>query len=155
MIIENKILDVVNPAPHFPGIIESDLYINNCVINSLQMIGGSCNGKITITNSIIYDFSAAARFFEFGLEISNCIFVNSIDLQESGYNKKDYEVNIHGNIFKCFVDFWVTYYKGPFVFKDNVLLAGSSLLGNIGTCFETIFESGSVIENNIGNLYID
>ena len=67
MIIENKILDAFNPAPHQPYIIESNLYISNCVINSFLMEGGSCNGKITITSSIIYDFSAGARFFEFGL----------------------------------------------------------------------------------------
>ncbi|MCF8449128.1 MAG: hypothetical protein K9G49_04580 [Taibaiella sp.] len=155
MTIENKVLDTLDPSPVVPFSINEPLIINNCVINKLIISGGESTAKMLISNSIISEISAVGRYFNSGLEISNCIINKVCTFEATGNKETKAEIVFENNIFGCFVDFLDAYYTGPFIFRNNILLAGSSLLGNKGTMVETSFLSGSIIENNIGDLYMD
>jgi hypothetical protein len=151
MLVENKVVREID----LPQTLHEELVINNSVVMKLNMPGGACKSIVRVMNSIIHDFIAVGRFFERGLEVSNCIFVNSVSFEAGGHNDNDAEIRIENNVFRCFVDFYDAQYHGPVIFKNNILLEGSSLLGNLGTSMATLFDSGLVNENNIGNLHVD
>jgi hypothetical protein len=152
MTFQNEIIDELN----FNAIDTfEDIVVSGCVINAVEISGGVCKGVVKISNSIINNLTAIGRRFEFGLEISNCVFNESVSFEAGGHNERDKTMLFEGNVFRCFVDFYDAQYHGPFVVKNNIFLEGTSLLGNKGTVVETLFESGVVCENNLGKMDID
>ena len=128
------------------------LYIENCIIDNLNISGTIFMKEVIIKNSLIISVEATGTWFEEGLDIKNCIFENKITFEAGGHNKSDFPIIIENNIFNCFVDFFDCQYTGSFTFKNNHLLNGSNLLGNLNKPFKVLFNGTKEIENNIGKL---
>ena len=152
MLYENRIIDILEFAEQPVHYVDEDIVIDKCIINKLSIPGGYCRGHVKIVNSIINEFCAVGRYFEGGLVLSNCIINQSITFEAGGHNKE--AIIIENNVFTCFVDFLDAHFDGRFIFRNNILLAGSNLLGNKKFPFATLFNAGIVEENNIGNLYM-
>jgi hypothetical protein len=153
MIYEKKNIDIINIFDDKEK-IHDDLIIDNCSINKLMISGSYFYAKVHITNSIINEFNALGRYFKGGLFLSNCIINKKTTFEAGGHNNNGV-IQIENNIFNCYVDFFDAQYEGPFIFKNNILMNGSNLLGNLDSMIKTDFKSTCVIENNIGKIDLD
>lgn len=125
--------------------------IKKCIINIIDLEGiFDFNQKLIIEDCIINDFQIHSCWFINGLILKNNIVNNYIDYQMGGHNLK--KIELTGNIFKSFFNFFDCQFKEKIEVIGNVFLEGSNLLGNKGESFENIFENGFLIENNVGKL---
>ncbi|WP_372472499.1 hypothetical protein AB4865_06655 [Capnocytophaga sp. ARDL2] len=125
--------------------------IKKCIINIIDLEGiFDFNQKLIIEDCIINDFQIHSCWFINGLILKNNIVNNYIDYQMGGHNLK--KIELTGNIFKSFFNFFDCQFKEKIEVTGNVFLEGSNLLGNKGESFENIFENGFLIENNVGKL---
>ena len=149
--LENKILDT----------FDIDLYqqegfeITSCIINKVNVAGCKFTQPVKISNCIITSFLAVGTWFEEGITIENSTFLQETTFEAGGYNKPGAQVVLKNNIFHPFVNFFDCHYSGPFIFKNNLILNGSNLLGNTDTPIGIRFEKGNEISNNNGILNSD
>lgn len=132
-----------------------ELLIDNCIIHNMVIAGCEFIHSVVIKDSVFDVFNAIGAWFTKGLLIKGCIFKGRTTFEAGGHNDPDHKVIIENNIFISPLDFFDVWYKGPFVFRHNIVLAGSNLLGNQDTCTKAGFDSTVEIENNIGNLYLN
>lgn len=129
-------------------------FIENCIIMKLVMTGCDLNEKVIIIDSIIHGFHAIGARFDKGLLLQGCIFNNKLSLEASGQNYGAAKIEIENNIFNCYVDFFDAHFLGSILFKNNILNAGSNLLGNKGLPWETMSKEDIIVSNNFGNLQV-
>jgi hypothetical protein len=86
--------------------------------------------------------------------MKNCIIKDRASFEFGGYNKQDVIFIIENNIFGSFVNFINANFDGPFIFRNNILLAESNLLGHVGSGYEAKFNQYNIIEDNIGIINI-
>ncbi len=167
MIKENEILKNVDSSL-FIG--DEDTLFNNCIVEKFSIVGIMGNSeiifknciidrlgildiiyrKVYIENCVINDLVAWGTYFKGGLSLKNCIIKKTATFEAGGHN--DEEVIIENNVFMCQLDFFDTQFRSTFIFRNNILLAGTDLLGNKDKVYKTVLGSDYTIENNIGNL---
>ena len=154
MIIEGKILSDIGDKELTSGNIyevSEKITIKNCIIGNI-FLGYIFKKEVILEHSLIRSLEAVGGWFEGGLTLTNCIVRDKIRFEASGHNKQS--VIIENNVFHCFVDFFDAHYEESFIFRNNILLSGSNLLGNKGLVVQTLFSKEVTIENNIGDLFL-
>jgi len=146
MIIENKILDEFNASK----LDVKSLYISNSIINKLNFEFLEINFEVIIENCIIDSLLIHSSWFKKGLNLKNNQIISYIDYQMGGHNKEP--INILGNIFSGFVNFFDCHFENEIVVQKNIFLKGTNLLGNNDEGFKNIFESGIILKDNMGDL---
>lgn len=153
MRFENLIINKLNLSQEAKDLNE-ELEISNCVITNCMMAGGYFRRKVTIENSLIFDLVAIGRYFDEGLKISSCVFVNGVSFEGTGCKNPQGDIIIENSIFQGFLDFFDAHYEGRLIFNNNILLQGTNILGNQELPIESIFKNGIEHKLNIGKLDI-
>lgn len=131
---------------------KDNLVIDRCIVNNLYLSALTFSKPVTINNSILGYFDAVGVNFTGGFILRNCIVCDSASFDSGGFNSIDSEFVIENNIFRGFVDFFHSQFDGPFIFKNNIVLAESNLLGLEDVYSKPVFTSSCNVEGNIGNL---
>ncbi|WP_264529893.1 hypothetical protein [Flavobacterium sp. N502540] len=150
MKIENKILNELDSS-EFNNV--ELLHILNSQIKNLNFDFFESKFEIIIENCIIDNLSIHSCWFEEGLTFKSNHVMNYVNYQMGGHNKKN--INITGNIFHDFVNFFDCHFENQLLIEKNIFLLGSNLLGNKNEGFANTFESEIIIKENIGNLDLD
>jgi hypothetical protein len=129
-------------------------HLRSCVVNTINLNGVfELNTQLIIENCIINNFQIHSCWFESGLLLKNSIIQNYVDYQMGGHNVKP--IVIEGNVFGGFFNFFDCQFENIIELKDNIFLKGTNLLGNRGEGFENSFAAGWLVENNLGNLNVN
>ena len=151
MVKENQIIELIKLDDLEDN---NKVHFKNCLINAIDLIGTfELKTHLIIENCIITDLQIHSCWFVNGLLMKNCIIKNFVDYQMGGHNK--IPIILEGNIFISFINFFDCQFENVIEIKNNIFVKGSNLLGNKDEGFENRFESGWLIENNIGSLDLD
>jgi hypothetical protein len=124
----------------------------NCSINRFA-IGSFICRKIFLENCVINDLVAVSARWIGGLCLKNCVVINSATFEAGGHNKED--VIIENNVFACRLYFFDTKFENTFIFRNNIILAGTDLLGNKDKGYRTELGNNYTVEKNIGDLELN
>lgn len=133
---------------------KQELYLENSIIDFLNFNGIEFSERVTIKNCVIKKSSIAYTYFKSGLIIENSVFLDYIDWQAGGHNKKG-AIVITGSIFTGFVNFFDCWFQSEVKISNSIFLGGTNLMGNIGFGGEVSFDVPPVIQNVTGDLNRD
>ena len=126
MIQENKIIPIIK----IDELKNRDkVQFNNCIIDTLDLIGEELHVHLIIENCIINNLYIHACCFANGFTLKRSIINSYIDYHMGGHNEAP--IIIQGNVFKEFFNFFDCQFHNIIEFKYNILEKGTNLLGNI------------------------
>ena len=131
----------------------NDYHISNLIIDYLKIGFTRFDSQVIIENCIIENLEIHSTWFQKGCILRGCIIKNDIDYQMGGHNL--FPIEIKQNIFEDFLGFFDCHFDEVIILSNNIFQKGSNLLGNIGEGYQNMFNSGVVIDNNMGNLKVN
>ena len=131
------------------------LVIKDSSIEDIQLIYCTFKENVSIINCKIKKASFQSAYFENGLLIKDCEFMEDVDFSMGDHVNEKAIFKLENVVVHGFTSFQDYMFRGKSIFENIKFKKGTNLLGNINTPLEVTFYIEPVLNNVIGELKIN